>query len=481
MDTDSSSTAIPPDSHWPEAVMELRQLVQERRLTKETFNTDSFQALWERVRDCLNSVHAYEFWVTVSALGRAASVSKPAENLVNAVLAKRFEKPLPEFVNLPDGEDRFYLAKSLEQAKRDETSAIAFSQLASEETAEKARRVWLRLASSSVPSLAIFLAKLNQEIERTTELQNLSADSICRRLRRINSVIDDFLATSELEAGETFGKEVRWFYLLNLPASGPETKQLRDDCAKEFMISLSKLVRLNFAASTEPLVFEVIYGLRDWWRPASPSIEFETQAHHIAKLGVRTLHAFAKQGVKNKPLREALVSACGEPTLRRLTQAIAESDLSLEEGVSHWFIHGVEAKEIKSVRSVDALSLAKLDEYIARLLISVTSSDFDQDTMEQAIDQVKDIMPDEAEVFASSSSRIGQIKQWANAIARSRRISLTPERAAIVAYDPSVHSGSNKINIGSKVLVRTSGAAKQIEGRPSVILVKAEVDRLYGQ
>lgn len=82
-------------SELPEPLSELRALIRDRKVTKKLFESESFDALWVRVKDHLDDDDPAIFWVTLSTLGRMSAVSKPAERLVKPLLKQRLDTRLP--------------------------------------------------------------------------------------------------------------------------------------------------------------------------------------------------------------------------------------------------------------------------------------------------------------------------------------------------------------------------------------------------
>jgi len=463
-------------SEMPESLLTLRGMIRDRKITKDLFESEEFHGLWGQVRDHLETSDPQIFWVTLSTLGRMAAVSKPAERLVVPLLKRRFKAPLGDFVRLPDGEDRYYLSKALEYDPNSEIVDIAFRELAEEEAAETARRVWGAIAGSKATSLTGFLERLNNEIETVSKETRPTPDTLCRRIRRIVSAIGDYLATADLDPGDEVGKQLRVLFLGHLPRSGPEDRALREEASQDFLSAVQKITRLNISARTDPESYRLIDAMRGWWSPASPSHDFDSATRRIARLGVESLVMFAKQGVKNKPLREALVSAAGERFVGSVADDFASRAPSLEQSVAFWFVTGEEPKEERSARGVEALSEAKLDEYVGRLLIALDAQGLKSSVVEQALSAVKDIMPDEGELLERTVKRIAPVKQWARAVARARRLELNPDRSEVVRYDPSVHTGDDGLKLGSEVRVLTPGVVKEGRGGLRIVLVKAEVE-----
>ena len=456
-------------------LVELRAMIKERRLTKDFLQTEDFRRTWKKVQRCLVGDSGDDVWVALSVAGRAASISKRTEEIFLPVIKRRLAAALPAWTVLEDGEDRFYLAKALQSSPNDGVVDLAFAETAREEGGEKARRVWARMAFEQSSSREEFLSRLNMSIARVKEAQDLTADSLIRRLRRINNVIAEDLATAEKPTGGKFGDVLRGFYAGHAAAKGPEDRELREEGGTEFARSLANIVRLNAKAASEPSVYGVLTALRRWWRPSVPPARFEALSRKTAQAGMEALHLYARQGISNKLLRQAIVDACGERVVDQLARSVAESDVSLPEEVAYWFLHGGEQAGRRSTAAIEALSDRRLDENIGRLLIAISSPDADFRTIRSVADQVSVLMPEEANSLLRASNRLAQIASWARAIARSRDMELLGTWGEIVAYDPAIHDAAEDRVVGSKVIVAAPGAVRQTSGRPRVLIVKVEV------
>lgn len=462
----------------PQGVRHLGTMIQARRLTKEFFKTEEFERAWDEVQACMNSDQGSDVWTALSIASRASSVSKPAEAIFLPAIKRRLSKALPEWHPLEDGEDRYYLAKALQSTSKSQIVDLAFAELAREEVAEKARRVWADIAFDHSSSRQEFLARLNRCVVLAQKGQDLTIDSLVRRLRRINNVVAEDLATSEKPTGSDYGEALRGFYAGPAIAKGPEDNALKEESAVEFIRSLARIIRLSFAAASDPEVYGILAVLRRWWRPSSPPRKFEALSKTVAESGVETLHIFARQGVRNKLLREAIVSACGRTTVDRLSKAAADADVSLPEDVSYWLARGSEQTGERSTAALEALSGKRLDERIGRLLISLSSPDSNFRALRTIADQVDILMPEEASALSRIANRMSQITTWSNAIARSRDMELTGVPGEIVTYDPAMHDANEDCVIGSRVMVASPGAVRKISGRPQVLIVKMEVRSL---
>ena len=457
------------------SIQRLGFMIQGRRLTKKFFETEEFLTTLEDVEACLYSTYESDVWNALSIAGRASSISKPAESTFLPMIKRRLSKTLPTWCELDDGEDRYYLAKALRSAPNQQIIDLAFIELAREEAGEKARRVWADIAFEHSSSREEFLGRLNECVAQVKRRQSLTTDSLIRRLRRISNVIAEDLATAEKPTGSDFGNTLRNFYGGRTIVNGPDDRELREESAAEFAQSLSRIVRLNFRAASDPAVYGVLLALRQWWHPSSPPASFETLSKKVAHAGIDALHLFARQGVRNKRLREAIVQSCGRHVVEQLSNAVADADVSLPEDISYWFVHGSEQVGQKTTAAIEALSDRRLDEYVGRLLIAISSPDSNYQTIDVVANRLNILMPEEGNTLSRAASRLAQITQWSKAIVRSRNIELFGKLDDVVAYDPTTHSAIDDCVIGSQVLIATPGVVRKIPGRPQILITKAEV------
>ncbi|OUS03983.1 hypothetical protein A9Q96_16885 [Rhodobacterales bacterium 52_120_T64] len=475
MNSDTSNSVNKTDSPEIWAIHLLRTVVQERRLTKEFLASMEFSRARSALLDTSNQTDVENYWLALSYLGRAASVSKPAEKELKPIILDLISKGGPEFTALPDGEDRYYLAKALKFGSTEEIVVRAFKELVGEDVAEKARNVWLKIALDKSLSKEEFLKKVNAQLSDNADIEAMNADALARRMRRIGSTILEPLITSDIPSGTGYGIELKKFFTGPFGKQGPEDRDLRAAFSVEIVNSLHRIVRLNFSAGSDPAVYLIASDVKVWWVPASPPLQLEQAIRRLAKAGMEALHIFARQGVQNSPLRNALVQSTGADNIQNLARAITAEDSSLEENISHWLVTGRELEERRTTEAIDQLSSTRLDEYIGRLLVSSSGPEASSKSLTFAAERVEDLMPEEAAIVSMAAARLAQVNQWARAIARSRYVELVGERGDTISYDPAIHQGDDKLTIGSKVRVVTPGAFRSEPGRPKMLILKVEV------
>ena len=459
----------------PVVVAALRKVIQDRRLTKEFLATGEFRRILADLREAALNGNPTDVWSSLSIAGRAASVSKPMENVFFPIVDQRTKVGLPSFEALQDGEDRWYLAKALQRNPTPEVVEIAFSEIVRDELGEKARRVWVEVGLAAVETRKDFLKQVNRNITLLFGSARERSDTLARRIRRINSAISEKVVTSDLPAGSEFSHHLRILYTGHLSEEGPEDRRLRDEAGLELMVSLTDVVRLSFAAASDPSSYFIAQDLRNWWRPASPPQEFEAISRRLVRHGAEALHVFARQGLRNDALRKSLVAIGGNSLLGRVAREIVNRDSSLPEELSAWFCTGEEPAKRHLSAAVEALSGERLDTDVSRLLVYVRSSEFDGAAIERIADDVSELMPDEGQLISSFSGRAKQVSQVVQSMAKRLHISLFLDTGEMVQFDPAQHDAINEGPIGATVLVIRPGTRKTEPNRSPRILLRPKV------
>lgn len=459
----------------PLVVALLRKVIQDRRLTKEFLETKEAQGILTGLRETTRNGKPADVWISLSIAGRAASVSKPMESVFLPIVHERIDAGLPEFEALHDGEDRWYLAKAVQRSLSPEVVDIAFWEIVRDDLGEKARRVWVEAALSAVETRQEFLKRINQNLESVFGSARDQSDALARRIRRINSAINEKLVTSDLPSGAEFSRQLRLLYTGHLSEKGPEERRLRDEVAIDLMASLTDIVRLSFAAASDPNSYLAAEDLRRWWRPASPPQEFEGIARRLVRHGAEALHVFARQGLRNDALRKSLVTVAGSSLLERVAQDIVGRDSSLSEDMSTWFCTGNEPVRRQSIAAIEALSNERLDTDVSRLLVYVISPEFDGAAIERLAQDVGELMPDEGQTILGISGRAKQVSQVVQSLAKRLHISVFLDTGDVVQFDPAQHDSINEGSIGSNVIVVRPGTRKTEPSRAPRILLKPKV------
>jgi len=459
----------------PVEIIKLRSMVQDRILTKELLDTPEFDELLKALSTHVTSTDQNTRMMALSVLGRASSVSKPVKTKLSPTIVHGLSIPITQSIEISDGDDRYYFAKAVSFADKNWIYDYAVEQIAKEEIAEKARTEWVNMAIKKAASLESFLADINSALNLVLSKSKLDADAIARRLLRISASLESYLATEDMPVGDNFGKQLFKFHITHNSRSGPDERKLRLSAAKEQINSIIKIIRLNITANNDPELYKTVGAILRWWHPATPPQELSALTTRVAEIGSKTLHMYARQGVKRAALRKSLVDACSKTILGRITKAIADSDPSLDSEISHWFATGEELRTAHKNEAVSHQSSKTFDENFAHLMIALSSSKLNQDDIGLVSESVGAVFPEESQVFKTATDQISIIKQWVRSLARSRRLELLGKPSEQVKYDPVLHDGMNDMLMNADVKVTRPGVVKKSEGRPDTIIVKMQV------
>lgn len=462
----------------PSVVSALRKIIQDRRLTKELLETEEFKSIASDLRDTLLNGPASDVWICLSISGRAASVSKPMEKVFFPIVDERLETELPKFEPLQDGEDRWYLAKALQRSPTQEIAQIAFSEIARDEVGEKARRVWVDVGLSYVETREGFLAQINRSIDLHFGSSRDRNDSLVRRIRRINSAINEKLPSIDLPSGPEFGRHLRLLFTGHVSDEGPEDRRLRDEVAIELMNTVADVVRLSFAAASDPNSYSIAQDLRGWWSPATPTKEFESACRRLIRHGAEALHVFARQGLRNETLRSSLVAIGGKDLFGRIARDIVNRDSSLPEELSTWLCTGDGPAKRQVSTAVEALSVERMETDVSRLLVYISSVEFDGAEIKRISDDVSDLMPDEGNSIAKIADKTKQVSQVVRLMSKRLNISLFLDVGEVVQFDPAQHDAVDEGPIGGRVVTVKPGTRKTEPDRSPRILLKPKVKHL---
>ena len=459
----------------PLPVLTLRNLIKNRKLTKQYSETEEFAYLISTFEKVLANEKATSFYLGLSVAGRAASVSKPMEMIFTKCIADRLQSPMPSFVVLQDGEDRWYLAKALQVASPATFRDLAYFELVREDVGEKARKTWAEIAFAATVSREDLLFQINQTISHVFGPTKSRSDSLARRIRRIVAAIKDDLILSDLPAGPEYGTQLRTFFVGHFTDEGPEDKKLRDDYAHEVIAALFDVSRLSLPASSDPHTYDVVKEIKRWWQPAAVPATIESLGRKLAQNGLETILVFARQGHRNESLRRSIVECVGRHRYEKLAETLVSSDGTLAEDMATWIITGGNAKSRRSSGVVEALSSEQVNENVSRLLIYLTSPETISAEIASLIHEIEDLMPDQADSLHALGIRLKQVVQVVSVMAKRNNVHLSLGVGDIVQFDPAQHEPVGDIAVGRSCLVSRSGTRLKEPGRPERIIIKPRV------
>jgi hypothetical protein len=481
-DSDISSSrrtyAVPRDFTGAAAIV--RSLIETRTFRKERLEEAAISTALHILARTIEDVGESERRLAaVSLLGKAGEISKPIALIVHGLLERGLQSALPPISSWGNADDRYYLAKGISISHAPWVKTFAAVALARGEVVEKAsREVWANLALTRADSLAEALQAIAGALSEQMATLDDPTDTAYRKLIRISEALSRSLLTADVPTGEGFGKAFASLVLQAGGGKGAETLKLRDDAAVTVLELLIQILRLRFEVLFDSDLYRAAGTIRRWWSPGRPPEEVERKADRIAELAFKGIHVLARQGVLDKELRQALVTALGQARVNAAGGAVAGNDLSLDPRASHWLATGQELAEARSNEAVREINEQELDELIARLLLAVRNQEAGPRVVKMAADAIDVFEPAQASILRNAAARSELIEQWTNALASRRRLATYGSHGDLVLYDPAVHESAQMLQRSSQVRIAVAGVTRAVEGRPPTILMKALVEKV---
>ncbi len=415
----------------------------------------------------------------IALLGKAGEVSVPIAKAVRPPLRAALANPLPPLQEWGAAEDRFYLAKAVAVSEAAWIPGYAADALGRAEINEKlSRDEWAKLAIDRADDLSGALAVVGRSATDWLSSREDRTEAAYRKLARICEALTQVLLTADVPSGQDFGKAIVGLVRIAGGGQGSEILRLREEAAIGVLDLVIQLLRLNFDVLLDSDIYRAVGAVRGWWRPARAPDAVERKADRIARLAMRGLQLLARQGVRDNELRRAVAAALDPSRTDAVGKAIATSDPSLDPGDAIWLASGRAASETRNNESVRALSMQAEDEILGRLLLALDHHELEPVTLASVADAIEVFEPTQSDVVRKAGDRMMLVRQWAEGLARKRRLSTYAARGEIVQYDPTVHDTSQVLQRNGSARVISPGVLRSVDGRPSVIVTKAVVEAL---
>lgn len=200
----------------------------------------------------------------IAVLYRAGASSRPVAKMVRVFAAPLLSSPLPPVELLESGEDRFYLAQAVVANWHDWSFAYAAHAIASEDTAEKARRVFAEglAARTSLSGLISAVANELRSVQYATERP---AESAARRLARVVAAIRPALVATPMAAGEELGGALETLFRSAQAAAEPEEGSAAGErAASECCGLVYDILRTQIEIVTDAAVYRSLEYAARW-------------------------------------------------------------------------------------------------------------------------------------------------------------------------------------------------------------------------
>ncbi|WP_146256161.1 hypothetical protein [Aestuariivirga litoralis] len=476
---DSSSQQQPEAGDQQAWAARLRELIRTRTLKKDRLDEPEIRIAIEGLAATVENGAAPDLRLEAAAvLGKAAEVSVPIRAVVQPLLEHSLRQGLPPVHAWGNAEDRFYLSKALSASPAAWVRDYAAAELARADVDEKlSRQMWAELAISRADSLSIALEKVARSLSDHLGSTPSAGDTANRKLIRIAEALTQTLLTADVPTGSGFGRALSMLMLQGGGSKGAEALRVREDAAIACLELLVQIVRLRFEALLDSDVYRAAGTIRGWWRPGRPPDAVERKADRLLNLGVDGLLVLCRQGIMDKDLRQAMVSAFGADRVNSAGSQKASSDPALNADCSHWLATGSNRSAARSNEVVREMGDHALHELIGQLLIVSDSHDGGPQTLRGIADSLEVFEPSQASTLRSAADRSALINQWVAALAAKRRISLSGRKGEVVSYDPLLHECSEVVQRSANVRMVVPAVMLSLEGRSPEVVIKAIVEK----
>jgi hypothetical protein len=456
----------------------LRSLIAKRKLLKEALVDPAVAEAFQEIGAAVSRGEGQQRLEAVSLLGKAAEVSVPVASHVLPFLRAGLRSPLPQTGNWGSADDRYYLAKGLATSDESWVAEYASVELAQGDVAERSSRVvWAEIAVSRAQTLASTLKIAARALSEDQKVAGYSVDTAVRKLNRVAIALGEPLSLADVPPGEGFGKAFSALVSQAGRERGPESRALLEEATLVILDLMAQVLRLKFPVTLDSDIYRAAGIVLGWWKPASPPEIIQVRANRIVRIGMSALHTLARQGVSQKNVRQALVSAFGSELVNKVGNEITSKDPSLDPTTASWLSTGRALAEVRSNSAVREISDQALDEVVAKLLLAVDNQEGGPQTLESLADELELFEPSHAMTIRNGAKRSRLIVQWARAIAEYRNLSLFGERSELVPYDPALHETVSGLQISARSRLKVPGVMKQPKERPAYVVLKAVVEK----
>lgn len=456
----------------------IRAMIAERSLSKEALTDKQVVQAFDVVGRAAATGRDADRLEAIALLGKASEVSKPIATVALPFIEEALILPMPEIGEWGTAEDRYYLAKGLSVSPAEWVAPYAAAELARADAAErKSREIWSAIAVDRARDLSSVLRAVAAALLSDRDAGGRSPDKAARKLVRTCGVLRTRLPVADKPVGDGVGSAFTLLVLDAVGRKGPIDRDVRAETAVGVLDFLIEMLRLKFASTLDPEIYVAAGIVTGWWKPARPSEEVRALTERIADIAMASLHMLARQGVSQEAVRRALSNAVGADVVDQVGAEIARRDPSLDPALARWLAEGRDLPASRSNAAVRYIAEQDLDELVARLLLAVENQEGGPQSLELIADDLVLLDPAHAATLKAATMRAKVVAQWANSIASRRKLSLLGERGDVVPFDPAIHESGDEVPISAHVRIQMPGVVKEMEGRPSRIVLKGRVGK----
>lgn len=443
----------------------IESLLKAKRLHQFS-SSPEFQTLLSRLAEVAGDTNAKDRLLATSLLCKIGTLVKAHRLEVGRVITDGLEHPLQALDNLPDPDDRYYLATFWRFFRPEWTDRYLATAAVYEEGSEPVRKECIQGLLSGSESLRSTIDLLAAEMKRLTFDTASPARSKARRLRRLLGAVRASFVVSFKEPGEKIGTSFRSLLRDTFDKVGvPEPLRVQEELAEESIALVHEIIRARFVFATSSDTYVSINTIVDWFSPGdwNDFVGRSAVAPLLARDIEEGIELLARAGIPDTGLfRFLTIITGGEREARKRLMLISNRNPALPEEMTAW----LQGREIKRKSPLAAESqAAQVDEGLSTLLLETVAS-------LEAVDYVKrEVLPkmrvlgsEYATHLESLVARLSTITNAIGILAASRSLRVSGEVGTVVEFSPlqhelteSAHFGARKVRILRPAIIAPSG------------------------
>ena len=440
-----------------------------QRAAKEPRFQNGFDFLVDSAK---NAADSRDRLLSVAAISRIAALVKSFQGRAETVFSEALREPLPPLDNLPEPEDRYYVARACGLAKATWCVPYLAGAAVSEEGAEIARAELVKSLISQVGDVRVALENLLirfRSLEIATESPGKTA---ARRLRRLLTALREAMSVSDADSGPSAGTLLADLVRVPLKKWGQPTEwTVAKEVAEETIALVHELIRLKFSMATEADTYKSLrvaerWVSRDRWR------SFATSSRSSAMVA-RDLNEALTMLVRQDKIDDGLFSylelmLTNREEARAAARKIADETAGLSMSVREWLTHGstesFSRAETETEVSAEDRALNE-NRALADLLVDAQDLLDRVDAGGSANEPTRASTPKEE---GGNVALAAALADGVRAFAMQRSLELRGHVGDIVEYAPREHEIVGRGGVVRRVIIR----------RPAVLHARADSVRI---
>ena len=416
----------------------------------------------------------------ISRMDTVKSLQGATKNLLSAAM----KRPLPDPSLLSDPDDRYYIARALQNCKKGWVTAYASTIIVDEKQAEKSRHEFVAVLFNRLDSLAEVFSLLAEELGRLKPETKNPGDSVAKRLERILAALRPQIVSLLIEPGKDAGKQIYGMVQAAFSSVGaPETHQIAVKFVEEIARLLHDLARTQITLAVDPDLYRVLeipkrwFSVPEWRYIAGRSVSMQLVTRDIRE----ALTLLVKQGKTDTQLIDQLVNSTGSQNAAlKVTSGIAERHLELGGELSEWLKSGGKSTFFKTSKNFEESRELSSDSALATLM---TDANLLEESLcansEDALMELRMLEPESAHLFDTLVTRCRAVLNDLSSLAAKRNLSIRGKKGEIVEYSQALHelidgheSGVRNVKIIHPMIV------KDRVGKSTEIIRKALAEKV---